>query len=329
VTGDHKLTAIAVAKMIGLDVENGLVIEGRELDKMSDTELERIIDKIVVYARVTPEHKARIVKILKKRGFRVAMTGDGVNDAPAMKEAHIGVAMGVRGTDVAKEASHLILLDDNYSTIVEAIREGRVIYENLKKPINYLLTSNMGEIALIFGSQILGLPPPLEPEHLLWINIVTDSLPATALGVEPPEPDTMEKPPRPIYERIITKRKMIYYIVMGSILALVTLAVFNIYIDRSIEYAKTTAFTAIVLSEFGRALSCRSETKHFWKLVRNKWLIPALLSSLIIHLSAIYTPINEFFNTTPLDIQTWMVISATPLAIILADEIRKKLGIKI
>ena len=329
VTGDHRLTALAVAKMIGLDVDDGLVIEGRELDGMSDDDLEKIVDKVVVFARVTPEHKARIVRVLKKKGYRVAMTGDGVNDAPALKEAHIGVAMGIRGTDVAKEASQLVLLDDNYATIVEAIREGRVIYENLKKPINYLLTANMGEVATIFGSQVLGYPSPLDPIHLLWINIVTDSLPATALGMEPPEPGVMEKPPRSIGEKLITRRKIAYYVLMGGLIATLTLIAFAAFTHISLEYAKTVAFTAIVLSEFGRAVSCRSETRLFWKLPRNKWLLPALATSLTLHLIALYTPINKYFNTEPLDITVWLLILSVPITIVIVDEMRKKLGVRI
>ncbi|MEM4848095.1 MAG: cation-translocating P-type ATPase [Ignisphaera sp.] len=329
VTGDHKLTALAIAKMIGLDVDKGVVVEGKDLDEMSDDELLKIIDKVVVFARVTPEHKARIVRILKKKGYRVAMTGDGVNDAPALKEAHIGVAMGIRGTDVAKEASQLVILDDNYVTIVEAIKEGRVIYENLKKPINYLLTANMGEVTTIFISQLLGLPPPLKPIHLLWINVVTDALPAIVLGVEPPEPGIMEKPPRPSTEKFITKRKMIYYVIMGMLIGITTLFVFNTFKNVSLEYARTAAFTAIVLSEFGRALSSRSENQHFWKLPRNKWLLPALTISFTLHIITIYTPLNRYLDTVIIDITTWVYLLIVPLIIVMADELRKKLRIRI
>ncbi|MEM0338700.1 MAG: cation-translocating P-type ATPase [Ignisphaera sp.] len=329
VTGDHKLTAMAIARMIGLDVDNGLVLEGRELDRMGDDELAKIIDKVVVFARVTPEHKARIVRVLKRKGYRVAMTGDGVNDAQALKEAHIGIAMGVRGTDVAKEASQLILLDDNYATIVEAVKEGRIIYENLKKPINYLLTANMGEVATIFGSQLLLMPSPLEPVHLLWINVVTDALPAAALGVEPPEPGIMDRPPRPAGERFVTRRKLGYYIAMGSLIGVTTLWIFSMFRGVSLEFARTAAFTAIVLSEFGRALSSRSEQQNFWKLPRNKWLAPALLSSLALQLLAIYTPLNKYFHIVPIDIKVWPILFLAPIVIIIVDEVRKVLGIKI
>lgn len=329
VTGDHKLTAIAVARMIGLEVDGSLVLEGRDLDGMSDEELARVVDKVVVFARVTPEHKARIVRALKARGYRVAMTGDGVNDAPALKEAHIGVAMGIRGTDVAKEASQLVLLDDNYVTIVEAIKEGRVIFENLKKPINYLLTANMGEVATIFGSQLLLMPPPLEPVHLLWVNVVTDALPAAALGVEPPEPGLMDRPPRAPHERFINKRKLLYYAAMGSLIGATTLLIFRNYLAHSIALARTAAFTAIVLSEFGRALSSRSEGVPFWKLPRNKWLPPALLASLGLQLMVIYTPLSTMFKVVPLPLEVWPLIVIVPLAVLLADELRKILGVRI
>jgi len=329
ITGDHKLTAIAVARMIGLDVDRGIVLEGRELDSMSDEELLQIVDKVVVYARVTPEHKARIVHLLKAKGYRVAMTGDGVNDAKALKEAHVGIAMGIRGTDVAKEAAQLVLMDDNYVTLVEAIKEGRIIFENLKKPINYLLTCNMGEVATVFGAQLLNLVPPLEPIHLLWINVVTDALPAVALGVEPAEPDIMMRPPRGPGERFITRRKLVYYVTMGSLMALVTLWLYLLYYGIDLRLARTVAFTSLVLSEFGRGLASRSENRPFWKLQTNKWLIIALLASLALQLIALYTPLTVVFHTTPLELSTWLLLSISPLVLLLVDEVRKLLRIRI
>lgn len=329
VTGDHKLTAIAVARMIGLDVNEGSVLEGRDLDTLSDEELLKIVDKVAVYARVTPEHKARIVKLLKAKGYRVAMTGDGVNDAPALKEAHVGIAMGIRGTDAAREASQLVLMDDNYVTIVEAVREGRIIFENLKKPINYLLSCNMGEVATVFGSQLLMMPPPLEPVHLLWINVVTDALPAAALGVEPPEPGIMDRPPRRAGERFITRRKLMFYTIMGTVIAFVTLWIYLLYYRVSLVLARTAAFTAIVLSEFGRGLASRSENTPFWKLPINKWLILALFTSLALQLVTLYTPLSVVFHTTPLGLDTWAVLVISPLLVLLVDEARKVLGISI
>jgi Ca2+-transporting ATPase len=329
ITGDHKLTALAVAKMIGLDVDSGIVLEGKELDSMSDGDLLKIIDRVVVYARVTPQHKARIVRLMKAKGYRVAMTGDGVNDAPALKEAHVGVAMGIRGTDVAKEAAQLVLLDDNYVTIVEAIREGRVIFENLKKPINYLLTCNLAEVGVVFGAEIIGYPTPLEPIHLLWINVVTDSLPAAALGVEPPEPGLMERPPRGLGERFITRRKLVYYTTMGSLLAAITLVLYSLYYNVDLKLARTMAFTSLVLSEFGRGLSSRSESIPIWRLPINKWLVLSLIISLTLQLIAIYTPLSTVFHTTPIDKATWPILLVSPLTILLVDEIRKILRVGI
>ncbi len=334
VTGDHKLTAMAVGKMIGLEVSEDTVLEGRELDQMSDEELEEVIDKITIFARVTPEHKARIVKALKKRGHVVAMTGDGVNDAPALKLADIGIAMGIRGTDVAKEAAQLILLDDNFVTIVEAVREGRIIFENLKKPINYLLTCNFGEVAAVFGGELLGLPPIFRPIHLLWINVVTDSLPAVALGLEPPEPGIMERPPRKKHERFVTPRKLAYYTITGIILAFITLymfiSVFKPNDISSLIFAQTLAFTTIVLSEFGRALASRSENIPIWRLENNKWLWIALFISLLLQLLILYIPyFQEPFGVIPIPLYYYPLLIVLSLVILVVDEIRKALKINI
>jgi len=329
ITGDHKLTAMAIARMIGLEVRDDTVLEGRELDRLSDEEFLEIVDKINVYARVTPEHKARIVKALKKKGYRVAMTGDGVNDAPALKMADIGIAMGIKGTEVAKEAAQLILLDDNFATIVEAIKEGRIIFENLKKPINYLLTCNLGEVATVFGAELLGLPMILRPIHLLWINVTTDALPALALGLEPAEPGLLEKPPRPPTERFITNRKLMYYLLMGTLLGAIVIWVFTQSLPNGLLYAQTAAFTTIALSEFGRAIASRSENTNTWRLPRNKWLPPALVISLLLQLLVLYTPLNNVFNTVPLPLEAYGTMLLAPVIILGVDELRKLLGLRI
>jgi len=329
ITGDHKLTAMAIARMIGLEVRDDTVLEGKELDRLSDEEFLEIVDKINVYARVTPEHKARIVKALKKKGYRVAMTGDGVNDAPALKMADIGIAMGIKGTEVAKEAAQLILLDDNFATIVEAIKEGRIIFENLKKPINYLLTCNLGEVATVFGAELLGLPMILRPIHLLWINVTTDALPALALGLEPAEPGLLEKPPRPPTERFITNRKLVYYLLMGTLLGAIVIWVFTQSLPNGLLYAQTVAFTTIALSEFGRAIASRSENMNTWRLPRNKWLPPALVTSLLLQLLVLYTPLNKVFNTVPLPLEAYGIMLLAPVVILGVDELRKILGLRI
>ncbi|MEM2006951.1 MAG: cation-translocating P-type ATPase [Sulfolobales archaeon] len=329
VTGDHKLTATAVARMVGIDVDEGLVVEGRELDAMSDEELVKIVDKVSVFSRVTPEHKARIVRALKRRGYRVAMTGDGVNDAPALKMADVGVAMGIKGTDVAKEVSQLVLLDDNFVTIVEAIKEGRIIFENLKKPINYLLTCNFGEVASLFGSQLLFLPPPLKPIHLLWVNVTTDALPAIALGLEPAEPGIMSRPPRSSSEGFITKRKSAYYLAMGSIVGGLTLAVYWRFLGVSYELAQTLAFTALVISEFGRVLVSRSENTPIWRIPWNKWIVPALIGSLVLQLIVLYSPLSSIFKVVPIPAHLWLYLAVIPPVIVAVDETRKLLKLKI
>lgn len=329
VTGDHKLTAIAIARMVGIEVSEGSVVEGRELDSMSDGELLDIVDRVSVFARVTPEHKAGIVKALKRKGYRVAMTGDGVNDAPALKMADVGVAMGIKGTDVAKEVSQLVLLDDNFVTIVEAIREGRIIFENLKKPINYLLTCNFGEVATLFGSQLLFLPPPLRPIHLLWVNATTDALPAVALGLEPAEPDVMLRPPRPPSEGFITKRKVVYYIAMGALIGGITLALYWRFLGVSYELAQTLAFTALVASEFGRVLVSRSENNPVWRIPWNRWIAPAVAASLALQLAVLYTPLSSVFKVVPLPADLWLYLAAVPVAVVAVDETRKLLGLRI
>jgi len=332
ITGDHRLTAKAIAEMIGLDVSGeGSVIDGKELDSMSDEELKEIVDNVAVFARVTPEHKRRIVNALRAKGHVVAMTGDGVNDAPALKEADIGIAMGIRGTDVAKEVAKLILKDDNFVTIVEAVKEGRVIYENLKKPINYLLPANIGEVATIFMAELAGLPPPLDAPQLLWINVTTDSLPALALSVEPAEPDIMLRPPRRRRSSFITNRKITYFTLLGATIGAVNLILFSYALGNiGLAEARTLVFTAIAFSEFGRALSSRSETKHFWFRPFNKWLLPALLASVGLQLFAVYTPgVRELFTAVPLP--PWLLTAAllTAVPVLLIDEVRKTLKIRI
>ena len=331
ITGDHKLTAMAVGRMIGLEFSEDMVIEGKDLDKLSDEEFEDICEKIVIYARVTPQHKRRIVQALRKKGHVVAMTGDGVNDAPALKEADIGVAMGIRGTDVAKEVSKLVIRDDNFVSIVEAVREGRIIYENLKKPINYLLPANIGEVTTIFLTQLAGLPPPLTAPQLLWVNVTTDALPAISLSAEPPEPDIMKRPPRRRKSSFITNRKLLYYTIIGSVIGIVNVLIFSRTLNLlGIAEARTLVFAAMAFSEFGRALAARSESRHFWSLPFNKWLLPALLASVALQLIAIYVPgFNEFFSAVPLPADVLGLAMLTALPVLLIDEARKSLRISL
>ena len=330
ITGDHRLTAAAIAKEIGLEVGEGSVLEGKELDRMSDDELYEVVDKVVVYARVTPEHKRRIVRALKRRGYVVAMTGDGVNDAPALKEADIGIAMGIRGTDVAKEAAQLIIQDDNFVTIVEAVRQGRIIYENLKKPINYLIPANIGEVATIFLSQAMLMPPALKPVQLLWINVTTDSLPALGLSVEPPEPDIMERPPRGREEKLLTNRKLGYMTLLGTLIGVVNIAIFRYLLPLGLTLARTAVFTAMAFSEFGRALAARSERISFLKLPWNHWLGAGLAASVALQLMAVYLPpLQAAFSTVALPAWVLVLALASALPVLVVDEVRKALRIEV
>jgi len=321
ITGDHKNTAVAIAKQLGI-IENEKVLTGDELDEMSEEELERAVDDISVYARVNPLHKLKIVSALKKKGEIIAMTGDGVNDAPALKKADIGIAMGIKGTDVAKEASKMILRDDNFSSIVSAVHEGRSIYDNIKKFIQYLLSCNVGEVMLVFFAILIGFKDPLTLEvvlpltaiQLLWINLLTDGLPALALGIDPPSPDIMQRKPRDPKEGILTKNMMIEIIFFGSLMAFATLLLFDADLQFSSERAITTAFTAVVLIEMLRAYQVRSRYKV--KFLENKKLLLAVCSSIALQLFVIYTPFMQpIFNTTSLELIDWIEIAIVAISI--------------
>ena len=324
VTGDHKITAKAIAKEIGLDTDDGIVLEGRVLDRMSDEELLKIIDKVVVFARVTPEHKARIVKLLKKKKYVVAMTGDGVNDALALKMADIGIAMGIRGTDVAKEAADLVLADDNFATIVEAVKEGRIIYDNVKKPIDYLLTCNFGEVFGVSGADLLFLPPILKPAQILWINLMTDALPALGLGVEPAEPDIMERPPRSKEEHLISKGDILSYVTIGSVIAILVISIFLYYILKgvSVVYARSQAFNLFVIMELVRAFSSRSEKNTVFELgvLKNKALLASILGSLALQFALIYSPIGGYFYAKAPSLEDLsLIIAVSPIPFIFSE----------
>lgn len=330
VTGDHKETAIAIAKEIGLEIEGKLVLTGKELEEISDEELEKIVDNVAIFARVTPSHKVKVVKALKNRGHIVAMTGDGVNDAPALKMADIGIAMGIRGTDVAKEAADLILLDDNFSTIVKAVEEGRVIYDNVKKPIRYLISANIGEVAAILLSEIANLPLIFRPAQILWMNLITDSFPAIALGLEPSEPGIMTKKPKDIIKELFTLKTMTYAAFVGIIMAAVTVFLYLTSLPLDLNYARSMAFTFIVFAQIMYALSSRSAENTIAKLgiLSNKSMIYALIISITLQLLAIYG-LPSMFDVEPLLLNDMFYIIILSLILILVDEIRKVLKVKI
>ncbi len=316
ITGDHQITAQAIAEELGLDTGEGRILTGRELDDVSDHELKKIIKHITVFARVSPKHKLRIVKALKAVGEIVAMTGDGVNDAPAVKEADIGVAMGKTGTDVTKEASSMILADDNFSTIVAAIEEGRSIYDNIRKFIRYLLSCNTGEIIIMFLATLAGLPLPLIPIQVLWVNLVTDGLPAMALGVDRPDPDIMLRPPRKTGESIFARGLSTKIIFRGLYIGLASLLVFvtALYLgDGDLKLARTMAFVTLVFSQLFHVFECRSERYSvfeigFWS---NPYLAGAVMVSITMQLAVVYTPLfQQVFQTVPLNGFQWGMVFA-------------------
>lgn len=310
ITGDHLLTAQAIAKEIGIE---GRSITGEDLDKLSDEEFNKYVEEIAVYARVNPEHKIKIIKALKAHGHQVAMTGDGVNDAPALKAADIGVAMGQTGTDVAKEASDMILLDDHFSTIVSAIKEGRVIFDNIRKFVNYLLSSNMMEVFVISSAVILGGGHlPLLPVHLLWINLVTDGLPAIALGVDPPRKNIMNLKPQHFREEIAGGRFLGPLITVSVLLTMAILAIFFIY-QKDPIYEQTMVFSAIVFYEMLRIIAIRQEYKL--PFFSNIYLLLAITGSLILQLVILYLPLSlggvtlqQLFKVAPLHLQDWALL---------------------
>lgn len=322
ITGDHKNTAVAIAQALGFFNEDSLALSGEELDKLSDDELYREVRNISVYARVSPEHKLRVVRAWRRHGEIVAMTGDGVNDAPAVKEADIGVAMGITGTDVTKEVSDMVVTDDNFASIVSAVEEGRGVYDNIKKFIHYLLSCNVGEILVMFVSSLIGLPAPLLPIHILWVNLVTDGLPALALGVDPVDPDIMKRPPRKPTEAVVTKDRAILMLAQGSFIAFCSLLafIFVLFIEKEgIARARTAAFIVLACSQLFHSFNCRSITEPLFKIgvFTNKKLILAAGVSFLLQMAVVYVPfLRNVFKTEALGIFDWFLvlgISSFPL----------------
>ena len=310
ITGDHQLTASAIARDLAIATDEDRVLTGQELQRMSDQELEQNVDLVSIYARVAPEHKLRIVKALQNRNKFVAMTGDGVNDAPALKQADIGIAMGITGTDVSKEASDMVLLDDNFATIVSATKEGRVVYTNIRRFIKYILGSNVGEVLTIAAAPILGLPDvPLIPLQILWMNLVTDGLPALALAVEPGEKDVMQRPPFNPRESIFSRGLGSYIIRIGIIFAIITITLMMWAYNHattvtegglSPERWKTMVFTSLCIAQMGHAIAIRSNNRLTIEInpFSNPFVLAAVVCTTILQLMLVYVPpLRAFFGT--------------------------------
>ncbi len=329
ITGDHIATAKAIAKDLGILRQNDLAITGKELDEISQKELEKNISKYSVFARVSPEHKVRIVEAFQKTGAVVAMTGDGVNDAPALKKADIGIAMGKNGTDVAKNASDMILTDDNFVTIVEAVKQGRNIFENIKKAVHFLISTNIGEIITIFVGLLLGMESPLLAIQLLWVNLVTDSLPAIAIGLEPPEKDIMNKKPRSAKKSIFADGLWGKIFVEGAMLGMLTLLIFSIGNNLyGLEVGRSMAFVALGMLELVHSFNVKSDESIFKAgLFKNKYLIGAFALGVLLQVIVVMVPaLANIFSLVPLNGTQWLYtigISLLPLVII---EAQKKLN---
>ncbi len=322
ITGDHALTAKAIAKKAGIETEG--VIEGEEVEELSDDELKEALETVSVFARVSPSHKLRIVELLEEEREVVAVTGDGVNDAPALKKASIGVAMGITGTDVSKGAAEMILTDDNFATIVKAVKRGRIIFSNIRSFVSYLLSANAGEILVLFTASVAGLARlPLLPIHLLWVNLVTDGLPALALGVSPAEKGIMERKPRSRDEPVINKEVAALIVLIGIV---ITVLILTLFLTASPEKGTTMAFTSLVVSELFFAFSCQSMKEPATAArFKDKYLFMSVIGSLVLQAIVVYTPvIQQAFGTVPLGIFDWFKVFGAGLIVFTAAEVFKK-----
>jgi len=326
ITGDHPATAKAIAREIGILDNKGLVLTGAELKNLDDESFLKQVEQTAVYARVSPDQKLRIVRALQLKGHFAAMTGDGVNDAPSLRAANIGIAMGINGTDVSKEAAHLILLDDNFATIVKAVKEGRRIFDNIRKFIKYIMTCNGAEIWTILLAPFLGLPIPLLPIHILWINLVTDGLPALALANEKAEPDVMNKSPRPPGESLFSDGVGYHIIWVGILMAGVTLGIQAWSIKHDMGHWQTMVFTVLALSQLGHVLAIRSDRTFLYKqgLFSNMPLIGSVLMTFVLQMLIVYVPfLNDVFKTQPLSLKELGICIAVSMVVFHAVELEK------
>jgi Ca2+-transporting ATPase len=335
ITGDHRETARAVGRELGIVAPGEILVDGHQLERMSSQELQEDVENIRVYARVSPRHKVKIVEALRARGHIVAMTGDGVNDAPALKQADIGIAMGITGTDVSREASDMILADDNFATIVTAVRQGRIIFSNLKKFIYFLLSCNISEVLAMFLAMLFGFPLPLVASQILWINLVTDGLPALALGMEPAERDVMERPPRVPGENVLAPPRQLRLLWQGLLITAGALASFVLAhwllgyswdVTWELDMCRTILFTTMVLSQVFHSYNWRSETRSFFSTPpwENLYLLGAFAISIALQMAVLYIPfMHKAFHTQAPTLQGWILILACAvIPVLLIDRIK-------
>lgn len=326
ITGDHLVTASAIARKIGILDDNGRAVEGREIENLSDEELDEFVSDVSVYARVSPEHKIRIVSAWQRKGYIVSMTGDGVNDAPALKQADIGVAMGITGSEVAKDAASMVLTDDNFATIVKAIENGRNLYRNIQRAIQFLLSGNTAGILAVLYASFMALPVPFKAVHLLFINLLTDSLPAIALGVEPHSSDVMNEKPRPKNQSILTKKVLTNICVEGIVIGVMTMIAFYVGFMRNAEVASTMAFSTLCLSRLVHGFNCKSD-KPVWftkKMWNNKSMIGAFFVGFVLLNAVLLVPaLQGIFAVAPLTIAELLTVYGLSLGTFVVVQILK------
>lgn len=326
ITGDHPNTAVAIARETGIWTAESKVITGPELNAMDQHAFVKDVEKIAVYARVSPSQKLQIIEALQRNNHFIAMTGDGVNDAPALKKANIGIAMGISGTDVSKEAADMVLLDDHFATIVNAVEEGRRIFDNIRKFVKYIMTCNGAEIWTIMLAPLIGLPIPLLPIHILWINLVTDGLPGIALASEKAEPDVMDRPPRPARESLFSQGVGIHIVWVGLLMAGITLGTQAWAIGKGLEHWQTMVFTVLAFSQLGHVLAIRSERTFLYKqgIFTNVQLISAVLITVVLQLVVIYLPFaNDMLKTQPLTLEELLICTGLSALVFHAVEFEK------
>lgn len=330
ITGDHAVTARAIAKQIGIGGSAPEVLTGKEIEAMDDEALFKRAKEISVYARVSPQHKLRITQQLIRQGDIVAVTGDGVNDAPALKAAHIGIAMGRTGTDVTREAADMILADDNFASIAHAVEEGRVVFDNIRKVTFFLIPTGVGAILSILGAVLLGVPIPYVPAQLLWINVVTNGLQDVALAFEPGEPGIIDRPPRPPKEGIMSRLLKERTVLVGLIISagILTNFIETLNDGASIEKARSVAVTTMVFFQFFQAWNSRSETESIFRipLMSNPFLFYSLIAAFFAQLAVLYVPALQWtFRTVPLEFTDWLEIAGMTATVIVAVETDKRL----